>query len=80
MPISIVLTRSFITIYPLPFSKCIQNTKKDEGGIRPGSFEPLLVLAVLIPSYSPVLDGLSMILAYSLLREPPFPVDLTPLS
>ena len=78
MPIFIVLPRSFITTCFLPFTKCIQHTKEDEGGIRPGGFELLLVFAVPFPPCSPVSGCPSVILADLLSREPLFPVDLTP--
>ena len=80
IPIFIVLPRGFITTYLLPPSKCIQHREEDEGGIRPGGFEPLLVFAVPFLPCSPVSGSLSVILADLLPREPPFPVDLTTLS
>jgi len=80
IPICIVLSRGFITLYLLPFSKCIQYKEKDKGGIRPGGFEPLLVFAVPFLPCSLVSGSLSVILAELLPREPPFPVDLTSLS
>jgi len=78
IPTCIVLPRSFITTYLLPFSKCIQHREEDEGGIRPGGFEPLLVFVVPFPPCSPVSGSLSVILADLLSREPLFPVDITP--
>ena len=80
MPIFIVLPRGFITTHFLPLSKCIQHTEEDEGGIRPRGFEPLLVFAVPFLPCSLVSGSLSVILADLLPREPPFPVDLSPLS
>ena len=80
MPIFIVLPRGFITTHFLPLSKCIQHTEEDEGGIRPGGFEPLLVFAVPFLPCSLVSGSLTVILAELLPREPPFPVDLTALS
>jgi len=67
-----------MTIYLLPLPKCIQHGEKDEGGIRPGGFEPLLVFAAPFPPCSPVSGCPSVILADLLSREPLFPVDLTP--
>jgi hypothetical protein len=62
IPIYIVLPKNFITTCFLPFPKCVQHTKKDEGDIRPGGFEPLLVFAVSFLSCFAVLDRLSVIL------------------
>jgi len=78
IPIYLVLPRSFITTCSLPLSKCIQHTNEDEGGIRPGGFEPLLVFAVPFLPCSLFSSSLSVILADLLSREPLFPVDLTP--
>jgi len=80
IPIFIVLPRGFITTHLLPLPKCIQHEEEGEGGIRPGGFEPLLVFAVPFPPCSPVSGSLSAILVAFFPREPPFPVDLSPLS
>ena len=68
-----------MTTHLLPLSKCIQHREEDESGIRPGGFELLLVFAVSFLPYSLVSGSLTVILAELLPREPPFPVDLTPL-
>jgi len=61
MPIFKVLPRGFITTYLLPSLKRIQHDEEDEGGIRPGGFEPLLVFAVPFLSCISVSGCLSVI-------------------
>ena len=79
IPINIVLPRTFITTYCVQLSKCIQHDLEDEGGIRPGGYEPPLVFAGLFLPCSLVSGRLSVILVRLLLREPLFQVDLPPL-
>jgi hypothetical protein len=62
MPIPKVLCRGFITNYFLQPSRRIQHSEEDEGGIRPGGFELLLVFVVPFPSCFHVSVSLTAIL------------------
>ncbi len=63
MSILVFLSRGFITVPSLPFSKCIHYSKKDEDGIRPGSYELLLIIAIPFSLYFYVLGYLSVVLS-----------------
>ena len=76
--ISIVLSRGFI-IYPgQPLSKCIQHRGEDEGGIRLGRDELVLVLAVSLSLFSLILRLFSAVLLSHPFRLPRLHVELSP--